>query len=155
MAASETSASVHSDTPDLMLSSAFQATFNAMFKSQSIDSVKASTSTGSSSGSSSATFYSLPDEEQPDEVSPQALIAIVDGILGPIQEPLPGFAPRNTVVGGGNSDPIPQPPPTPPRTPPPGFPRPPPQQGVERDHVAPWDVVSDDEEAMEAEWESL
>ncbi|KID61816.1 hypothetical protein MAN_08495, partial [Metarhizium hybridum] len=57
--------------------------------------------------------------------------------------------------GADDNDPEPSPPPSPPKTPPPFWPRPRPRNRAEQDGMDVWDMISDEEEAREAEWETL
>ncbi|KAG8411319.1 hypothetical protein J3459_016358 [Metarhizium acridum] len=136
MEASDTTASSPYDTP------------NSIFSTSS--------STGSSSAISSDTFFSMLDGSGEDEENTaQALIDIINGILGPIRESGRIMSDESWASGADDNDPEPHPPLSPPKTPPPFWPRPSPHNRNEQDQIDVWDMIIDEEEVREAEWESL
>lgn len=141
---STASSSNHLDESGDIFSNSFQEAFNAMFRSQSPDFMDASGSTDSNTKSSNDSFYSFSgEEEQYDDNSPQALISIINDILGPIEQS------PTTVQGGNragsriNNDPVPD------QTQPQ-------QERNQHNQPTTWDLVSDQEDNMrEDEWENL
>ncbi|KAK9436891.1 hypothetical protein VB005_11707 [Metarhizium brunneum] len=109
-----------------------------------------SSSSGSSSAVSHDTFFSMLDASE-HENTPQALIDVINGILGPIQESQSTMSDESWTSGADDNDPEPSPPPSPPKTPPPFWPRPRPRNRAEQDGSDVWDMISDEEEAREAE----
>ncbi|OAA43703.1 hypothetical protein NOR_04278 [Metarhizium rileyi] len=149
------STSCHSDTSDSIFSSTLQAVLSALFKSRFPDSIEDSPPTGSASAASNDTFFSLPSESQHEENTPQALIDIINGILGPIEASTSVVQDGHQANSADGDEPVPNPPPSPPRTPPPFWPQPRPHLQSDKIETEVWDMVSDEEEVKEAGWERL
>ncbi|KAF5133540.1 hypothetical protein E5D57_004165 [Metarhizium anisopliae] len=152
--ASDTTAPSPYDTLNSIFSSTLHVNLSKMFGSQFPDSIEVSSSSGSSSALSHDTFFSMLDASE-HENTPQALINVINGILGPIQESQSTMSDESWTSGADDNDPEPSPPPSPPKTPPPFWPRPRPRNRAEQDGMDVWDMISDEEEAREAEWETL
>ncbi|KID80720.1 hypothetical protein MBR_02032, partial [Metarhizium brunneum ARSEF 3297] len=154
MEASDTTVPSPYDTLNSIFSSTLHVILSKMFGSQFPDSIEVSSSSGSSSAVSHDTFFSMLDASE-HENTPQALINVINGILGPIQESQRTMSDESWTSGADDNDPQPSPPPSPPKTPPPFWPRPRPRNRAEQDGIDVWDMISDEEEAREAEWETL
>lgn len=154
MEASDTTVPSPYDTLSSIFSSTLHVVLSKMFGSQFPDSIEVSSSSGSSSAVSHDTFFSMLDASE-HENTPQALIDVINGILGPIEESERIMPDESWTSGADENDPEPSPPPSPPKTPPPFWPRPRPRNRAEQDGIDVWDMISDEEEAREAEWETL
>lgn len=154
MEASDTTIPSPYDTLNSIFSSTLHVILNKMFGSQFPDSIEVSCSSGSSSAVSHDIFFSMLDASE-HENTPQALINVINGILGPIQESERTMSDESWTSGADDNDPEPSPPPSPPKTPPPFWLRPRPRNRAEQDGMDVWDMISDEEEAREAEWETL